>query len=268
MPRRARRGRASRLSSSTARAAERAARPPRRPRPPRARPGRAGRAGQPAARGWWAARDARTARARRRRPTRPSRVTLVHEHAHELLDEQRVALGAGEDPLGEVGGHAGVADQVLDQRPALGAAERLELDPRGGGHLAAEVGPACRAGRSGRRRRSAPGSARDRAREVLDQVEEGGLGPVDVLEDDDQRPLGARPPRAACAPPRRSPSGRRRRPTARARRPRARRSWPCRRRPAAARAILACASSGCRRSSVPASSATTSRSGQNVSPSP
>ena len=68
-------------------------------------------------------------------PRRPSclQVVLVDEHAHQLLDEQRVALGAAEDPVGEIGGHAGVAEQVLDERAALGAAQRLELDPRGAG---------------------------------------------------------------------------------------------------------------------------------------
>ena len=45
-----------------------------------------------------------------------SHVALVDEHPHELLDEQRVALGAGEDAVGEVGRDARVADEVLDEQ--------------------------------------------------------------------------------------------------------------------------------------------------------
>ena len=85
--------------------------------------------------------------------------------------------------------------------------------------------------------------APDRARQVLDQLEERRLAPVDVLEEDHERPPGGGRPRGACARPRRSPRGARRRPTARAPRPRAPRSWRCRRRPGSSRAIPACACS-------------------------
>ena len=74
----------------------------RQPRRPRARPGRAGRGAPPAARGSsaarrrWGSADGRDAR------LVALDVALVDEHAHELLDEQRVALGAREDAVGQL----------------------------------------------------------------------------------------------------------------------------------------------------------------------
>ena len=66
-------------------------------------------------------------------------VVLVHEHAHELLHEQRVPVGAGEHPLGKVAGHARVTHQVADESPALGAAQRLEVHAGGAGEAAGKV---------------------------------------------------------------------------------------------------------------------------------
>ena len=96
-------------------------------------------------------------------------------------------------------------------------AQRLELD-RGRAHAAAapagadveQLGP--READEQQRRLAHPGG------EVLDQLEQRLLGPVDVLEDEHERLLAARAARPTRARPRRSPAG-----CARPRRPRARR---------------------------------------------
>ena len=115
-------------------------------------------------------------------------VALLEQHPHQLLHEQRIALGGREYALGEIGGRAGVADQLLDQRPARLGAERVQLQLGGGGYRAAEVGPDVE--------QVGPGGGDDQDRhalglagEVLDQLEEGRLGPVDVLEQDHERLL-------------------------------------------------------------------------------
>ena len=193
-------------------------------------------------------------------------VALVDEHAHELLDEQRVALGAGEDAVGQVGSDARVADEVLHQHAALVGAERLELDAlgvrRGGGEVGSRVEQVV-AGHGDDQH----GQPRDRRGQVLDQVEQGRLGPVDVLEQDDQRlARGDGLEQAAHGPeglggvghgvgqperPRHSLDDR-----------------PVSSSAGSSFSIPAWASSALAPSSVPVSSATMSRSGQKVRPSP
>ena len=119
-------------------------------------------------------------------PVREADEPLVDEHRHELLDEERVALGrlddAGPDALVE----AGLAEQVLGDRARLVLAEAPELDP----HVARARGPLRQAldelvaGRADEEERRVLGRVHD----VLDEVEEGRLRPVDVLEEDDERP--------------------------------------------------------------------------------
>ena len=123
--------------------------------------------------------------ARRRGPIVALQLTLVDEHAHELLDEQRIALGARETSS-SVRGHAVVPEQVLDEQPAVVAAERLQLQPR---CVAAEAGLTSR--RSlGPSATMSTGTSSSDAGDVLDQVEEDRLRPVDVLEDDHERAFG------------------------------------------------------------------------------
>ena len=56
---------------------------------------------------------------------------LVDEHRHELLGEERVALGRAGDPRLGGGRERRAVEQVRDQLAALRLAERLQVDRRG-----------------------------------------------------------------------------------------------------------------------------------------
>ncbi len=99
---------------------------------------------------------------------------------------------------------------------------------------------------------------------MLDQLEERRLGPVDVLEQHDERAGRARVPRAACERPRRAPRPGTRSATARSRTRHALRP----RRPPTARRASVAPTSVESRSRIPAAWRTASASGQNVMPSP
>ena len=82
-----------------------------------------------------------------------------------------------------------------------------------GSSVTSSAAPPPQAGRSSQQLRPREAEEQDRrvARpvgEVLEQVEERRLGPVDVVDDERERPLRARAARAPCAPPRRSPPAR------------------------------------------------------------
>ena len=117
-----------------------------------------------------------------------------HERDH-LLDEERVALGRLEDPLAQLVVDA-VAERARSARPSRPArAARAGRSSRS----------ACRRPSAGRRvEQLRPGHAEQQDRrvarqvgDVLDQVEERRLAPVDVVEDDDER--AARRPRASSS---------------------------------------------------------------------
>lgn len=55
--------------------------------------------------------------------------TVVDEHGHELLDEERVPAGGGENPLADRPGYR-TAEQVVDEPRGLGVLERLEANRR------------------------------------------------------------------------------------------------------------------------------------------
>ena len=163
-------------------APRRGGRPRPRPRPARARsarPGRAGRGGPRAA----------PAASAGRRP-RPSAVAGHRDH---LLDEERVAAGGAGDLRAQLAGEP-LGDQLVD----VLVAERLE--PERDRPRRAALGQ-LRPRHAEQQDRRAGGEQRD----VLEQVEEGLLAPLDVVEDDDQRSLRRRVLRAACGTPRRSP---------------------------------------------------------------
>ena len=107
-------------------------------------------------------------------------------------------------------------------RPVSAGGERLEED-RGRVVLAAAPGVAgveeLRSGHADDEERRVAHPVGD----VLDQVEERRLGPVDVVEDDDERLLAAPAPRTACARPRTPPRACRRSRPGRRSRSRARR---------------------------------------------
>ncbi len=114
--------------------------------------------------------------------------------ADELLDEERVALGPGDD-VGEVGLGDRVGVQLADQGADLGVGERVELepvdaaDPRPLGDLAAQRVAAVEvlgavADHDADRVRERPGE------QEADHVARRLVGPVGVLDHQQQRGLG------------------------------------------------------------------------------
>ena len=109
---------------------------------------------------------------------------VVDQHGQELLDEEWVSLGDGDDAVTHRDREWRVADDVVDDLRALLARERRQLDERAGSFrpirpVVEEVGP--RGTEHEERHAGHCGG------QVLDQVEKRGLGPVDVLERHDQR---------------------------------------------------------------------------------
>ena len=112
-------------------------------------------------------------------------VAALGEHANGLLDEQRVALRSIEQALGQGRRIRQVGDESGDELVTLLLGQRLELD---GGRPHAASAPA---GTYVEQVRS--GQAEDQQRrahpvgDVLDEVEHRLFGPVDVLEEEDER---------------------------------------------------------------------------------
>ena len=115
-----------------------------------------------------------------------SQRTVVDQHREHLLDEQRRALGRGEDPIARLVRKRRATEQVPDQVAALVVGERLERDRRGVELAPAPARPLVqqlrpRDAEHQDRRLSRP------ARDVFDQVQERGLAPVDVVEHHGER---------------------------------------------------------------------------------
>ena len=112
---------------------------------------------------------------------------LLHEHRDELRHEQRVALGRGDDPRRDLG-LDGAVEQHLDEPLGLGRLERRHRDDRDAlarrprRPLLGEDEPAGPDDEHG-------GLWRGRVEEVVEQVEECLLRVVDVLDEQDDRPL-------------------------------------------------------------------------------
>ena len=121
----------------------------------------------------------------------------VEQRPHQLLGEEQVALRGLEEPLDQASGELRAADERLDERAVLGGRERPERDVAEAA-VAAEAVEHARervaivhlgravAADDQRRRRTEAG---DDVRERLDR----GLGPVQVLEEQDQRPAAGDP---------------------------------------------------------------------------
>ena len=112
--------------------------------------------------------------------------TSFCEHGDELLDEEGVSIGGLEhaDPcgLGETSSEVGDQRLAVRVRKALEQERaRVRLSAAPAGSLLEELGT----GDANQEDRRTPHPLR----QVLDQVEEGGLGPVHVLEEDDEGPL-------------------------------------------------------------------------------
>ncbi len=102
-------------------------------------------------------------------------VGLVGDRQH-LLDEERVAAGGPSDPLRAAAPARRSAEQLVD----VLVAQRLEPQrDRPGGAALDQLRP--------RQAEQQDRRARGEERDVLDQVEQGLLAPVDVVEHDDQR---------------------------------------------------------------------------------
>ena len=146
----------------------------RRARAPPARPGRGGRGERRAAPG-----SSRAAPARR--------ATLERER-EQLLEEERIAVGGVEDPRRAVESPA-----PLRRRPSSSAS--VSSAESASSRIGVPV-PARNAGRSSSSSSRAEADDQDRRlasrRHVLDELEEARLGPVKVVEDEDERPARAR----------------------------------------------------------------------------
>ena len=125
----------------------------------------------------------------RRRDREIARVRpILGQHREHLLDEQRIALRRVRDADEEVGAQLGFPTEELEQHLGFGGRERLERDRRclwrrrqPARVAVGQIGPREADDQDGRF--AAP------ADQVLDQVEELGLRPLEVVEGDDQRPL-------------------------------------------------------------------------------
>jgi len=114
---------------------------------------------------------------------------LLDQGGQQLLDEQRVPAGGPGDPLPGRGGQGPGAGQSVQQRPRVVRPQRLQQHADG-------VGPAAGPGRA-LLQQLGPGDGDEQDRglvaalaELLDQVEEGRLGPVEVVEHHNERALG------------------------------------------------------------------------------
>ena len=105
----------------------------------------------------------------------------------ELLGEQRVALGELDDAAALVFVD-GVAGEVGDERSGVVAVERTESQRRDAGLRVGPRRPFIEQVRACDREQKNRCIVRPRS-EVLDEVEEGRLGPVDVVEDHHERAL-------------------------------------------------------------------------------
>ena len=136
-----------------------------------------------------------------------SQQAVVDQHADHLLDEQRIPLRGREDPFARGARQVGVAQQVVEQRARLVAGERFEQD-RGRVHLAAApAGADLEQLGSGDTDEQQFCVARP-IRQVLDQIQQERLRPMDVVEHHDERPLSSQMLEQLSHAPRRVLGGR------------------------------------------------------------
>ena len=115
----------------------------------------------------------------------------LDEGANELLDVQRVAFGAAKDEVADLGREVVDREQVADEGRRVPLLERREA------HLGVALGVIALRGRAqvGRRRRAlGTAGAHDqqralgrRPKHVLDQRRRRRVGPVEILEDENER---------------------------------------------------------------------------------
>ena len=140
---------------------------------------------------------------RRRHGDIPFRLALG-DHRHHLLDEERIPGGGFEDPVTEPGPSSAPREH-LDQLAAISSGASgssrtflaFSLPPPQRRTMLEQLRP-CQAEKQDR-------SVAAQLCDVLDQVEERRLAPMDVVEDAPPAAARSRAPRAACGTPRRSP---------------------------------------------------------------
>ena len=191
----------------------------------------------------------------------------LEQHPDRLLDEERVALG-----LRRAGPRALRAEGRLAAAAPRGALRSLPRASGSSSIAAARMPPS--APTRAKVEQLGAGQADDQQRrlahpggEMLDQLEQRLLGPVDVLEDQDKRLHLGEHDRPTRAPPRRSP-GRCAPPRPRRARPRRGRAGRRRPRPRRSSRSFSTASWTGSSSAIPADDFTISASGQYVIPSP
>ena len=112
---------------------------------------------------------------------------LVDERRDDLLDEQGIPLGRLRDALLDDGGQADRAEDVLDDARAVRVGQRCERDRRRVRPALHPAGVVVDEIRTGGRDHEDRGLRR--RGNVRDELEHVRLGPVNVVEDDDDRPL-------------------------------------------------------------------------------
>ena len=145
-----------------------------------------------------------------RRPGLPGRQRMaVAHHAHVLLGEQGVAAGRGQQGRADAGGEPVGGQEVLQQMAGVGLRQRFQLDGDGRAVAPAPARPAGQQVAAGgghqqqRGLRRGPGAQRapvlvqgrvaGRVQQLLEEVEQGVVGPVQVLQHQHQRPPVGQP---------------------------------------------------------------------------
>ena len=119
------------------------------------------------------------------RPSVLHDAALVDQLAEDLLEEERVALGAREDRAARRVAEPVDVEQVRDELASRVLAERAEEDRR---EVAAPAAPGrARAAQLGPRRAHEEQRPLRSVGELLEQVEQRRVGPVDVVDHDDER---------------------------------------------------------------------------------
>ena len=104
-------------------------------------------------------------------------------HCCHLLDEERVAARGAQDPFAHARAERSSADACLDQHLRLAGSERLQPEDAAPAATPVEqLGPG--------HANEQDGSARGEEGDVLEEIQEGVLAPLDVVEDGDHRRFG------------------------------------------------------------------------------
>ena len=110
--------------------------------------------------------------------------SFVEQHRQHLLDEERIAFAGSAEGVPDLLRDLALAQQVLDQRVDRGVPKRLEQDRRRVQLAAAPQGPLVEELRPRHADEQDPGIAGP-VSEMVEEIEEGRLGPLHVVEDED-----------------------------------------------------------------------------------